>query len=74
MRASLDASAFMLAPSPFDLVDPHLPNDDVAGFTAMRAAFGLWFWLVFLHRADDELAVAPADRTPPGAGSVEAFE
>jgi hypothetical protein len=40
----------------------------------MRAAFGLWFWVVFLHRADDELAVAHADRTPPGAGSMSAFE
>jgi hypothetical protein len=76
MRASLDASAFMLAPSPFDLLDPHLPHDDVTDFTAMRAAFGLWFGLVFLHRAYDEFAGAGADGAPPGpgAGSVEAFE
>jgi hypothetical protein len=72
MRASLDASGFMLAPSPFDLLDPHLPHDDVADFTAMRAAFGLWFGLVFFHRADDEFAVASADGTV--AGAVEAFE
>jgi hypothetical protein len=59
---------------PLDPLDPHLPNDDVTDFTAMRTAFGLWFWVMFFHRADDELAVAHADRTPPGAGSVEAFE
>jgi hypothetical protein len=81
MRASLDASAFIWGSgssgfrgSPFDLVDPHLPHDDVMDFTAMRAAFGLWFRVMLFHRADDKFAVAVALRTPPGAGAVEAFE
>jgi hypothetical protein len=44
----------------------------VADFTAMRAAFGLWFGVVFFHRADDEFAVAAAHVT--ASGGVVAFE
>jgi hypothetical protein len=47
-------------------------DDQPALALAVRTAFGLWFRVVFFHRADDELAVALAQRTV--ARSVEALQ
>jgi hypothetical protein len=58
--------------TPFDLVDPHLTHEDVVDLTTMRTTFGLWFRVMFFHRADDEFAVALAHRTV--TRSMSAFE